>query len=86
MRHFVTLSDITTEELHRILELATTIKREFKQGKLSAQLTGLPLSPSTGLLAGRVMAMIFEKQSLRTRVSFEAGMFQLGGMAMSLGS
>ena len=72
MRHFVTLSDITTKELQRILELAATIKREFKQGKKSA------------LLADKVMAMIFEKQSLRTRVSFEAGMFQLGGMAMSI--
>ena len=73
MRHFVTLKDVTTEELHRILELATTVKRELKQGKTSA------------LLAGRVLGMIFEKQSLRTRVSFEVGMFQLGGMALSLG-
>jgi len=73
MRHFVTLNDVTTEELHRILELATTIKRELKQGKASAP------------LAGKVMGMIFEKQSLRTRVSFEIGMHQLGGMAMSLG-
>jgi ornithine carbamoyltransferase len=74
MRHFVTLTDITTEELHRILDLAATIKREFKQGGVSA-----PLS-------GKVMGMIFFFFSLRTRVSFEAGMFQLGGMAMSLGS
>ena len=74
MRHFVTLNDVTTEELHRILEWATTIKRELKQGGVSAP------------LAGKVMGMIFEKQSLRTRVSFEVGMFQLGGMAMSLGS
>jgi len=74
MRHFVTLNDVTTAELHRILELATAIKRELKQGRTSAP------------LAGKVMGMIFEKQSLRTRVSFEAGMFQLGGMALSLGS
>ena len=74
MRHFVTLNDITTEEFHRILELATSMKRELKQGKTSA------------LLAGKVMGMIFEKPSLRTRVSFEVGMFQLGGHAMSLGS
>jgi len=73
MRHFVTLNDVTTEELHRILELATTIKGELKQGRMSAP------------LAGKVMGMIFEKQSLRTRVSFETGMFQLGGTAMSLG-
>jgi len=74
MRHFVTLNDITTEELHRILELAVAIKKELKQGKTSA------------LLAGKVMGMIFEKDSLRTRVSFETGMFQLGGTAMPLGS
>jgi ornithine carbamoyltransferase len=74
MRHFITLNDITTEEFHQILKLAVAIKGEWKQGKTSA------------LLAGKVLGMIFEKQSLRTRVSFEAGMFQLGGMAMSLGS
>lgn len=74
MRHFVTINDCTAEEFHRILELAATIKRDFKQGKSSA------------MLAGKVLGMIFEKQSLRTRVSFEAGMFQLGGTAISLGS
>jgi len=74
MRHFITLSDITTEEFHRILELATAIKQESKAGKAFAP------------LAGKVLGMIFEKQSLRTRVSFETGMFQLGGLAMSLGS
>ena len=74
MRHFVSLNDVTTEELHRILELASSIKRKLKQGTTSAP------------LAGKVMGMIFEKQSLRTRVSFEVGMFQLGGMALSLGS
>ena len=73
MRHLVTLNDITTQEFHRILELAAAIKRELMLGGKSAP------------LAGKVMGMIFEKQSLRTRVSFEAGMFQLGGMAMNLG-
>lgn len=74
MRHFITLNDITSEEFRRILELAASLKRELKAGKRSAPLTG------------KVLGMIFEKQSLRTRVSFEVGMFQLGGMAMSLGS
>jgi len=73
MRHLVTLNDITTEEFHRILERAITIKQELKRGIMSAP------------LAGKVLGMIFEKPSLRTRVSFETGMFQLGGMAMSLG-
>ncbi|MDR0328747.1 MAG: ornithine carbamoyltransferase, partial [Planctomycetaceae bacterium] len=74
IRHFITLNDITSNEFHQILERAIAIKRELKEGKKSAP------------LAGKVMGMIFEKQSLRTRVSFETGMFQLGGMAMSLGS
>ena len=74
MRHFITLNDLTTDEFHRILELAANIKREFKQGKTS------------DVLSGKMMGMIFEKQSLRTRISFEAGMFQLGGSAMILGS
>src|SRR5215469_8569525 len=74
MRHFVTLNDITADEFHQILELALEIKGELKRGKQS------------GALAGKVLGMIFEKQSLRTRVSFEVGMYQLGGMAMSLGS
>jgi len=79
MRHFVTLHDITTEEFHRILELATAIKRDFKRGTIKPGEGSAPL-------AGKVMGMIFEKQSLRTRVSFEAGMFQLGGLAITLGS
>ena len=74
MRHFVTLNDITAKEFQRILELAINLKQELQQGQTSAP------------LAGKVMAMIFEKQSLRTRVSFETGMFQLGGLAMCLGS
>ena len=79
MRHFVTLHDITTKEFHRILELATAIKRELKRGTIKPGEKSAPL-------AGKVMGMIFEKQSLRTRVSFETGMFQLGGLAISLGS
>jgi len=79
MRHFVTLNDISSKEFHRILEQATVLKRELKSGRSSASSVSPPL-------AGKVLGMIFEKQSLRTRVSFEVGMFQLGGMAMSLGS
>jgi len=84
MRHFVTLNDVTTEELHRILELATAIKRELKQGTVSGSFGAASLGSAP--LAGKVMGMIFEKDSLRTRVSFEVGMYQLGGTAMSLGS
>ncbi|MDR0336279.1 MAG: ornithine carbamoyltransferase [Planctomycetaceae bacterium] len=74
MRHFITLNDISVTELHRILELAAIIKRELKRGE------------RTPYLSGKMLAMIFEKQSLRTRISFETGMFQLGGNSMFLGS
>ncbi len=74
MRHFITLADVSVDELNRILELAATIKAEWKRGERKPY------------LAGKMLAMIFEKQSLRTRVSFETGMFQLGGSSMYLGN
>ncbi|GHT25434.1 ornithine carbamoyltransferase [Planctomycetales bacterium] len=74
MRHFIFLNNIKIKELHRILNLSATIKSELKNGE------------RTPYLAGKMLAMIFEKPSLRTRVSFETGMFQLGGSAMFLGS
>lgn len=73
MRHFITLNDIKIKELHRILDSSATIKREMKNGE------------RTPFLTGKMMGMIFEKQSLRTRVSFETGMFQLGGNSINLG-
>ncbi|MCL2624613.1 MAG: ornithine carbamoyltransferase [Planctomycetaceae bacterium] len=73
MRHFITLDDVSVTELHRIMELAEQIKAESKAGVRKPY------------LAGKTIAMIFEKQSLRTRVSFEAGMTQLGGSSMFLG-
>jgi len=74
MRHFINLNDIKIKELHRILDLSASIKNELKSGVMPPY------------LAGKMLAMIFEKLSLRTRVSFETGMFQLGGSAMYLGS
>ena len=73
MRHLMTLDDVTVGELERIIELASAIKAEFKAGVRRPY------------LAGKTIAMIFEKQSLRTRVSFEAGMTHLGGSSMFLG-
>ncbi|MDR1958244.1 MAG: ornithine carbamoyltransferase [Planctomycetaceae bacterium] len=73
MRHFITFDDVSVDELKRILELAETIKAEYKSGQ------------SKPYLPGKVLALIFEKQSLRTRVSFEAGMTHLGGASMFLG-
>lgn len=74
MRHFITLNDITNAELKEILHLATEIKADYKKGKRKP------------LLQGKTLAMIFEKQSLRTRVSFEAGMAHLGGSTLFLGA
>lgn len=74
MRHFLTLFDITQAELDNILSLAHQVKALQRQG----------VRPSW--LPGQVLAMIFEKPSLRTRVSFEAGIAQLGGTSMYLGA
>ena len=72
LRHILTLSDLEVEELKSILKTASKLKADYKQGKHEK------------LLDGKVLGMIFEKMSLRTRVSFEAGIFQLGGTAMLL--
>jgi len=73
MRHLLTLADLTSAEIDRIFSLTEDLKSKFVKGLREP------------LLPGRVMAMLFEKQSLRTRVSFEAGMAHLGGTAMFLG-
>jgi len=71
-RDLVRIGDCSPEELRAILDLAKRLKRKLRDG------TPHPL------LAGRTMAMIFEKPSLRTRVTFEVGMVQLGGAAIHL--
>jgi ornithine carbamoyltransferase len=71
-RDFLSLLDCSREELEEILGLAAELKRDRLQGRPHR------------LLEGRVLAMIFEKPSLRTRVTFEIGMFQLGGYAVYL--
>ena len=71
-RDFLTLADLTRAELEEILHLAATLKRDLKAGKRPP------------LLAGKSLAMIFEKPSLRTRVTFEVGMTQLGGYPIYL--
>ncbi len=72
MRHFLTLRDYTKEEILEIIDLALAIKKEQKAKRPHPY------------LAGQTLAMIFEKSSTRTRVSFESGMFQLGGHALFL--
>ena len=71
-RDFLAIADFTTEELNEILALAERLKRELRCGQ------------RTPLVAGKTLAMIFEKPSLRTRVTFEVGMTQLGGYAVYL--
>ncbi|PCM43696.1 ornithine carbamoyltransferase [Marinobacter sp. ANT_B65] len=71
-RHFLTLNDMTTTELENLVDHGTRLRNEWRQGKVRDS------------LKNRVLAMIFEKSSTRTRVSFEAGMTQLGGSAMFL--
>lgn len=72
VRHFLTLNDLTINELNELLDHASFLRREWRAGKVRNS------------LGNRVLAMIFEKSSTRTRVSFEAGMSQLGGSAMFL--
>jgi ornithine carbamoyltransferase len=70
--HFLSLKDWSREEIELLFEMAAAMKAN-------------PESYSTAL-AGRSLAMIFQKPSTRTRVSFEVGMFQLGGQALFLGA
>jgi len=73
-RHFLTLQDVTPDEFKQIIKRASELKAIRNAGEVYEPLTN------------KVMAMIFEKASTRTRVSFEAGMAQLGGHAMFLSS
>ena len=74
MRHFLTLADFSKEEILEILELAKTIKAETKQKTFKEY------------MPKQVLGMLFEKSSTRTRVSFETGIYQLGGVGMFLSS
>lgn len=73
MRHLLSIGDLTTAEIDRIFAIAKDLKSHWGEGVRDA------------LLPGRVMGLLFEKKSLRTRVSFEAGMIQLGGGTVFLG-
>lgn len=70
MKHFLSVSTTSTEDLYELLALSAELKKLYKSG-------GRDLS-----CAGKTLAMLFEKPSLRTRVSFEVAMVQLGGHAL----
>ncbi|MDE5412593.1 ornithine carbamoyltransferase [Alkalihalobacterium chitinilyticum] len=71
-KDFLTILDFSSDEIFYLLELASQMKREQKEGK------------SSNVLQGKSLGMIFENASTRTRVSFEVGMTQLGGHALFL--
>ena len=73
MKHFISIADCTTEELTHVLDVSAQLKKQLRE-------TG----KNPPLLAGKKLAMIFEKPSLRTRVSFAVAMTQLGGNGLLL--
>ena len=73
-KDFLTFDELTKTELEKIIDLAINLKKDFKKGKLKP------------ILKNKTLAMIFQKPSTRTRVSFETGMYHLGGYALNLSS
>jgi ornithine carbamoyltransferase len=73
MQHLISIIDLTPADVQQIFTLTLKIKNQYLSNVREP------------LLQGRVMAMLFEKPSLRTRVSFESGMIQLGGGSLFLG-
>lgn len=73
MKHFLSLADWSADELRQLLESAVQLKQVWKAGG------------NQPVLANKLLAMVFQKPSLRTRVSFEVGMKHLGGDALMLG-
>jgi ornithine carbamoyltransferase len=73
LKHFLSIADLTSDQLLELLELAHKLKAEWKQGG------------NQPILKGKSLALVFQKPSLRTRVSFEMGMVHLGGYAFYLG-
>ncbi|HMN10797.1 MAG TPA: ornithine carbamoyltransferase [Bellilinea sp.] len=71
-KDFLAVADLSSTEVQRLLDQAVSLKAELKTGQ------------NKPILAGKVLGMIFQKPSLRTRVSFEMGMKQLGGDAIYL--
>ncbi|PWH18155.1 MAG: ornithine carbamoyltransferase [Ardenticatenia bacterium] len=70
MKHLISIADLSSEELWHILNRARQLKDEWRSGG------------NRPILKGKVMGMIFQKPSLRTRISFDVAMLQLGGQAL----
>ena len=73
-RHFLNLRDFSASTLREVLDASAAMKARRRKGE----------PPSERPLAGKVLAMVFDKPSTRTRVSFEVGMKQLGGDVVTL--
>src|SRR4030066_405694 len=73
MRHFLHIADYSAKELQDLLDLAIALKKEWKSS-----------SGNKPVLKGKVLGMVFQKPSLRTRVSFDMAMRHLGGDALYL--
>lgn len=74
VRHLLNLADVSAAEIERIFAIASDLRSKYERGLREP------------MLPGRVMALLFDKPSLRTRVSFEAAMIQLGGGSLMLGA
>ena len=68
--HFINFDQLSQNDLQGIIDRAISLKKEHKSGKINVS------------LKNKTLAMIFDKSSTRTRVSFEAGMTQLGGLSL----
>jgi ornithine carbamoyltransferase len=73
-RHFIDLSDFSGSELRRVLDVSAGIKAKRRKGEMAVERP----------LVGKVLAMVFDKPSTRTRVSFDVGMRELGGETLML--
>src|SRR3989338_735728 len=71
VRHFLTMTDVSEAELRGLLRVAAQMKRSRR--------------PGAAALAGRAVALVFQKPSMRTRVAFEVAVLQLGGSVIYLG-
>ena len=74
LRHLIVPEDLTAAEIEAVFAISRDLQEKFVAGRRDA------------LLPGRVLALVFEKQSLRTRVSFQAAMTHLGGSSLFLGA